>query len=98
MECPICLNEIDLEDTESIVKLKCLHVFHYKCIDKWFQLKKTCPVCRFLREDDDEYTFSTSIDNQHHQTQREDIRRFLSCSFCCIVCLCFENILFFLLR
>lgn len=26
--------------------LRCSHKFHKKCIDKWFEQKPTCPICR----------------------------------------------------
>lgn len=42
MECSICL------DTISIIKnkkLNCGHMFHKKCIKKWFRNMKRCPLC-----------------------------------------------------
>ena len=39
--CSICLDE-----PEQCSQLKCGHIFHKKCINKWFQSSKTCPVCR----------------------------------------------------
>ncbi len=42
MECPIC-HEIN---NKELFTTSCNHVFHKKCIDKWFKLKSTCPCCR----------------------------------------------------
>lgn len=47
-ECSICLNRI--KDGDFVRKLpKCGHLFHKKCVDKWFKKDKermSCPVCR----------------------------------------------------
>lgn len=48
VECSICLNCITTK--EQILKLKCLHMFHYDCLLNW--LKSTsnveceCPLCK----------------------------------------------------
>ena len=46
--CAVCLNE--LKEGEYVRKLpKCSHLFHKKCIDKWFkkdEKKMSCPICR----------------------------------------------------
>jgi len=43
MDCPICLDEIKEEDKKII---KCSHVYHEKCIEKWFKRSHKCPLCR----------------------------------------------------
>lgn len=44
-ECAVCLSV--LKDEEVIRLLpNCKHTFHVECIDKWFALHSTCPVCR----------------------------------------------------
>ncbi|KAK9674451.1 hypothetical protein RND81_12G233400 [Saponaria officinalis] len=44
--CPICLKE-GYEDEEICKKLpSCNHVFHCECIDQWFKIRFSCPVCR----------------------------------------------------
>lgn len=40
--CSICLNS----DQEAMVKTKCAHIFHSKCLAKWVIQKTTCPMCR----------------------------------------------------
>lgn len=45
--CPVCLSKI--ESNEYIRKLKCNHLFHKKCIDKWLRNNidnPSCPNCR----------------------------------------------------
>lgn len=43
-ECSICL-ETFIND-ESLVQLKCKHIYHFHCIGDWLQRKETCPLCR----------------------------------------------------
>ena len=31
---------------EEVVELKCKHLFHFKCLDKWIENKQICPFCR----------------------------------------------------
>ncbi len=43
LECSICTEKII--DNE-IVKLKCNHVFHLKCLTSWKNINNSCPLCR----------------------------------------------------
>ncbi|XP_022740743.1 uncharacterized protein LOC111292567 [Durio zibethinus] len=44
-ECAVCLSE--LEEGETVRKLKCKHTFHKDCLDRWLQqYRATCPLCR----------------------------------------------------
>ncbi|KAF8045395.1 hypothetical protein N665_5015s0001, partial [Sinapis alba] len=45
LECSICLNEFEDDETLRLVP-KCCHVFHPDCIDAWLQSHATCPLCR----------------------------------------------------
>ena len=43
--CTICLDSFLYND--NVIKLKCYHVFHPKCINNWMsQSNNTCPTCR----------------------------------------------------
>lgn len=42
-DCVICMEAI----IENSMFLECAHEFHKDCIDRWFALKETCPVCRY---------------------------------------------------
>lgn len=43
--CAVCLGEV--EDGAEIGELRCSHVFHKLCLERWVSLKRmTCPLCR----------------------------------------------------
>jgi len=42
VKCPIC-HEEDIEVRQT---LACNHTFHHRCIQHWFQINNTCPLCR----------------------------------------------------
>ncbi|CAK9180950.1 unnamed protein product [Ilex paraguariensis] len=43
--CSICLAEY--KDTDMLRLLPDFsHLFHQKCVDPWFKLHRTCPICR----------------------------------------------------
>lgn len=42
--CSICLNNVKFDEVVRI--LECKHVYHIKCIDKWFEKNTKCPNCR----------------------------------------------------
>ena len=63
MSCVICLdtNKIDLIIT------KCGHKFHRKCITKWCNYSRTCPLCRSsisynLRHKQSNYKLNLNLD------------------------------------
>lgn len=44
-QCPICIDSFCCGEYQRT--LECNHVFHKKCIDKWFKKDKNeCPMCR----------------------------------------------------
>jgi len=47
--CCICLSVMKLN--EEVTKLKCKHIFHIKCLEKWLENKEECPFCRGKLED-----------------------------------------------
>jgi hypothetical protein len=47
--CAVCLKAFEQKQTKKRVfvkKLKCGHVFHGSCIDKWLARAHNCPCCR----------------------------------------------------
>ncbi|VDN05700.1 unnamed protein product [Thelazia callipaeda] len=42
--CTVCLNNFEMN--EEVRALRCSHVFHVVCIDRWLVYNKKCPVCR----------------------------------------------------
>ncbi|CAL5366145.1 unnamed protein product [Camellia sinensis] len=50
--CCVCL--LTLEEGEDRRVLPCRHEFHRACVNRWLNgCQKTCPVCRFLVEDEE---------------------------------------------
>jgi len=45
MICCICLEEITNEDKIQC-ETTCKQYFHNSCIDKWLDIKSSCPFCR----------------------------------------------------
>lgn len=43
-ECPICYDELNEENI--VVIIKCGHIFHKKCINRWLNQNFSCPICR----------------------------------------------------
>ncbi|KAL8136342.1 hypothetical protein V2J09_002343 [Rumex salicifolius] len=41
--CVIC--QVEYEEGEDLVNLRCDHPFHQGCINQWLQIKKICPIC-----------------------------------------------------
>ena len=41
--CVICYDNINKNDI--VRKLKCNHIYHQKCCDKWLETHKKCPIC-----------------------------------------------------
>ncbi|XP_040379891.1 E3 ubiquitin-protein ligase EL5-like [Oryza brachyantha] len=44
-ECAICIAEF-ADGEEGRLLPRCGHRFHARCVDMWFQLHSTCPLCR----------------------------------------------------
>ena len=45
-ECIICLEE--MKENDNLTLLKCSHIYHGKCIEKWLERKSICPLCDTL--------------------------------------------------
>jgi len=44
-QCSICMEDYE-EDSSVSKSVSCLHLFHEKCLTKWIEINKTCPICR----------------------------------------------------
>lgn len=42
----ICLEDIDYAVIDTVIKLKCGHSYHTKCVADWIIEHGTCPYCR----------------------------------------------------
>ena len=43
--CTICLEEFKFD--EELKKLKCNHIYHKECLEKWIYKNSICPLCDF---------------------------------------------------
>lgn len=43
--CSICMDEIKVSEEAKL--LRCCHWYHGECITPWFEIKNTCPLCRY---------------------------------------------------
>lgn len=43
-KCLIC--QYDFQEGNTLRIIKCKHLFHRECIDKWLSDEKTCPNCK----------------------------------------------------
>ncbi|KAI4314007.1 hypothetical protein L6164_026950 [Bauhinia variegata] len=46
VDCAVCLCKI--REGEEIRVLRCEHVFHRGCLERWVGFNATCPICRDL--------------------------------------------------
>ena len=44
-DCPICLESFGGDDGVRVVPA-CGHLYHAPCIDRWLDMRNSCPVCR----------------------------------------------------
>ncbi|CAF0903256.1 unnamed protein product [Rotaria sordida] len=51
-QCLICLENLSLNKTETF---PCNHTFHRMCLEEWFKIERTCPLCRKMLLFDDEF-------------------------------------------
>ncbi|MBA3956909.1 MAG: hypothetical protein H0X51_00740 [Parachlamydiaceae bacterium] len=45
-ECGICLSKYEQNVSNDCLRLKCGHIFHHACVERWILKKKSCPTCR----------------------------------------------------
>jgi len=46
MECVICMNVVDVQDSKARMLTPCNHFFHPMCLQRWMDVKMECPTCR----------------------------------------------------
>ncbi|KAL4653786.1 hypothetical protein ACB092_01G331100 [Castanea dentata] len=45
-DCSVCLEEFDTGS--EVREMTCKHRFHSVCIERWLQVRGSCPLCRFV--------------------------------------------------
>ena len=68
--CVVCHEETKRTDK----KLKCKHIFHHKCILRWYEESDECPVCRMEQDDDPIIVFKKHIEENMRLKYRDSIR------------------------
>lgn len=68
--CAVCLEATKRSDK----RLKCKHVFHPKCIMKWFETSIECPQCRMEQDDDPIVVFRKNIEENMREKYRDAIK------------------------
>lgn len=62
-QCSVCLENIDSES--QVVELRCEHIFHLSCIERWCENHNSCPLCR-----------SRIVENpENQQSQQNNVRQ-----------------------
>ena len=46
IKCSICLDDLCEGNDKQVVKTKCNHYFHRKCIVTWLREHRNCPLCQ----------------------------------------------------
>ncbi|UJR23681.1 hypothetical protein I4U23_026664 [Adineta vaga] len=49
-QCLICLEDLHLKNTETF---PCNHTFHRVCLEEWFKIERTCPLCQLTEANAD---------------------------------------------
>ena len=48
IDCAICQEEINHDNTQIVRILECKHIYHMDCIDNWLIIKRECPMCKLI--------------------------------------------------
>ncbi|KAK3128090.1 hypothetical protein QOZ80_7AG0582460 [Eleusine coracana subsp. coracana] len=93
-ECVVCLSGI--EEGDEIRELKCRHLFHRTCLDRWLArpaVVATCPLCRCRllltpqpqQEEDEEHWYGAGDDEEDEEEEDEegnsDMMLFMACVY-----------------
>ena len=72
--CAICLDKID---SHSLYKdICCKGTFHFECLEQWFKIKNTCPLCR--REYSHMNHYSSEFEEHLEQIKNINMKQVIS--------------------
>ncbi len=71
IECTICFDTF--EKNERYRELPCKHIFHKRCVDKWFEKSVHCPMCRQDVRDTLQINNSNNNDTPSNNDDNENI-------------------------
>jgi hypothetical protein len=88
-ECSICLERCG--DTDGLMELRCKHIFHSACLERWLRSHGDCPYCRatVLRTSDEQGNWGMTPKLWTLNLLCKDlfsfflVRRWYLCGFCC---------------
>lgn len=70
LQCSIC--RANFENGDIIRKIcSCNHKFHQECVDKWFEDKDTCPVCRTKLQPEEEHNYNNNPNTNENVTTNQ---------------------------
>lgn len=67
--CPICI-ELIQRNSKTLI---CDHVFHEKCITKWYVTSESCPVCRVDQRKDNYIKFKNLVEDNMRNKYKDAI-------------------------
>ncbi|XP_059078188.1 RING-H2 finger protein ATL74-like [Cryptomeria japonica] len=73
-QCAVCLSEFGGTERAKLLP-NCNHYFHKDCIDIWFRLHTSCPVCRTRVQPNSSSSFVDMEKVIHHQKEYRSINR-----------------------
>ncbi len=77
MECSICLDDLDAEQSYT---LNCTHTYHRDCITKWLHTTPNCPLCRSPVDADPQYV-EDGIITEEQRLELEQLKQLLVLGF-----------------
>lgn len=69
--CSICL--LEEKEEEECILVPCGHIFHNKCVSKWFEINCKCPLCRYDLEKNSGNNIDLNNNNVNFQENENNV-------------------------